>query len=124
LALDREFHVAVAGILDNAVLARFVGQLFDQRINPYFVQLARYFENEGTWRQALSEHRAVRDAIAAGDGEGARAAMRRHLRLSQERFSRSFGDTAVSPATVGLLKPAAHRRADEPHANIQRRNEP
>lgn len=92
VALDRAFHVAIASILANAVLARFVGMLFDQRINPYFRQLASYFENAESWRQAVAEHREIRDAIAAGTGEGARAAMHRHLQRSQERFSQSFGE--------------------------------
>lgn len=92
VALDRAFHVAIAAILGNAVLARFVGLLFDQRINPYFRQLASYFENAESWREAVAEHREIRDAIAAGTGEGARAAMHRHLQRSQERFSQSFGD--------------------------------
>jgi DNA-binding FadR family transcriptional regulator len=96
IALDRAFHVAIAGILGNAVLARFVGNLFDQRINPYFQQLAAYFENEDSWRQAFGEHRAIRDAIASGAGDKAREAMRWHLKQSQERFSQSFGDGRVA----------------------------
>ncbi len=40
IAFDRAFHVTIAAILGNAVLARFVGDLFDQRVNPYFQQLA------------------------------------------------------------------------------------
>jgi len=47
---DRAFHVAVAGCLDNAVLVRVVGELFDQRLNPYFAKLAHYFENPGMRR--------------------------------------------------------------------------
>ena len=50
---DRAFHIAIAGCLGNAVLVRVVGELFDQRLNPYFAQLAHYFENPGTWRTAL-----------------------------------------------------------------------
>lgn len=92
VALDRSFHVAIASILGNAVLARFVGMLFDQRINPYFRQLASYFENADSWREAVEEHRDIRDAIAAGRGDAAQAAMRRHLQRSQERFSQSFGE--------------------------------
>lgn len=95
IALDRDFHTAVAAILGNAVLVRFVGELFDQRINPYFERLASYFENNSTWIEALGEHKAVRDAIAAGDGEGAKRAMRLHLQASQARFSRSFGEGPV-----------------------------
>ena len=33
-----------------------------------------------------SEHRAIADAIAAGDADGARDAMRRHLKGSQQRY--------------------------------------
>ncbi|KFC75399.1 Transcriptional regulatory protein [Bosea sp. LC85] len=96
VALDRAFHVAIAGILGNSVLERFVGTLFDQRINPYFQQLASYFENETSWRAAVAEHRVIRDALAAGSGEAANTAMRRHLRCSQERFSQSFGEGVSS----------------------------
>ncbi|PTM39165.1 FadR/GntR family transcriptional regulator [Bosea sp. 124] len=92
VALDRSFHVAIASTLGNAVLARFVGMLFDQRINPYFRQLASYFENAESWREAVAEHHEIRDAIAAGQSDGAQAAMRRHLQRSQERFSQSFGE--------------------------------
>jgi DNA-binding FadR family transcriptional regulator len=94
--LDREFHTTVAGILGNAVLARFIGELFDQRMNPYFELLSSYFENRESWRAAAAEHRAVRDAIAARDPERAKAAMQEHLRLSQLRFSRNFGERSVA----------------------------
>ena len=100
---DRAFHVAIAGSLGNAVLVRVVGELFDQRLNPYFAQLAHYFESPGTWRRALDEHRAVRDAIVARDPEAARDAMRKHLARSQERFAQNFGTegAAGSPAERG-----------------------
>ena len=97
---DRAFHVAIAGSLGNAVLVRVVGELFDQRLNPYFAQLARHFENPETWSTALDEHRAVRDAIAAHDADGAREAMRKHLVRSQERFAQNFGaEGAAAPST-------------------------
>jgi DNA-binding FadR family transcriptional regulator len=97
---DRAFHLAVTGSLDNAVLVRVVGELFDQRLNPYFAKLAHYFENPQTWRAALAEHQAVRDAIAAHDPEAARIAMRDHLARSQERFAQSFGAELASPSRV------------------------
>lgn len=102
IALDRAYHVAIASILGNGVLARFVGNLFDQRVNPFFRQLASHFENDASWREAFGEHRAIRDAIASGSGDEAREAMRRHLKLSQERFSQSFGDgrAASGPESV------------------------
>ena len=95
VALDRAFHVAIAALSGNAVLVRVVGELFDQRINPYFRQLARYFENSDSWRAALREHRAIRDGLARGDRLAAGAAMRRHLSQSQERFSQEFGEGSL-----------------------------
>jgi DNA-binding FadR family transcriptional regulator len=122
VAHDRAFHVALAARTGNAVLARLVGELFDQRINPYFAKLARYFETPHTWRAAIEEHRAVRDAVAAGDPRAAGEAMRRHLRLSQERFSASFGEGgAAAPAAAERLatetsaaRPAPRRARTRP----------
>ena len=109
---DRAFHVAVAGCVGNAVLVRVVGELFDQRLNPYFAQLARYFENPTTWRTALDEHRAVRDAIAAGQPKAARDAMRDHLAHSQDRFAQNFG--AETSAGVPAARKRAARSGAEP----------
>ncbi len=90
--LDRAFHTTIAGILGNAVIERCVRDLFDQRMSPYFGRLAAYFEDAESWNQALQEHRAIRNALAARDSALARDALRRHLECSQERFSRSFGE--------------------------------
>jgi DNA-binding FadR family transcriptional regulator len=92
IGIDREFHTSVAGILGNAVLVRFIGEMFDQRFNPYFERLSSYFENRQSWQAAIDEHVAVRNAIAAGDSAGAKTAMQEHLGLSQQRFSRNFGE--------------------------------
>jgi DNA-binding FadR family transcriptional regulator len=97
---DRAFHVAVAGCLDNAVLVRVVGELFDQRLNPYFAKLAHYFENPQSWGTALAEHRAIRDAIVARDAEAARMTMREHLVRSQARFAQNFGTEPSSASRI------------------------
>jgi DNA-binding FadR family transcriptional regulator len=115
IGLDREFHVIIATVLGNAVLTELVGHLFDQRINPYFMQLASYFESPETWAQALAEHQAVRDAIVSRNGEAARDAMRAHLSNSQERFSRSFGDTAAP-------KGAAPQTSEIPNSKTRRKH--
>ncbi len=106
LMLDRGFHTAVAGIVANATLERFVGDLHDQRLTPYFEKLADHFENRYTWGSALDEHRLIRDGIAAGDPARAREAMRSHLELSQQRFSRSFGEEQLDKAPSPARRPA------------------
>ena len=98
LISDRGFHTAIAEILGNAVLVRFVGELFDLRINPHFEQLARHTEDPSFTKLAHAEHVAIRDAIAAGDPARARAAMHEHLKRSHQRFARDFGEL---PAGIG-----------------------
>jgi DNA-binding FadR family transcriptional regulator len=105
IALDRAFHVEIAAMLGNAVLVRCVGELFDQRMSPYFRQLAQYFENEQSWRTAAAEHRAIHTALARGDREAARAAMCAHLQASQERFSQSFGEVDLKRAGERQRRP-------------------
>ncbi len=124
IALDREFHVALAGILGNAVITRFIGDLFDQRMTPYFERLSEYFETGQTWQVAYAEHRVIRDAVAAGDPAEAEAAMRRHLQQSQVRFQHSFGEDAGMGKGGGRTPPKpATRRTAKAGARINGRNE-
>lgn len=92
LASDRGFHTAITDIIGNGALNRFTGFIYDSRMSPYFEKLASHFESAGSWGHALSEHRVIRDAIAAKDPAAAREAMRWHLTESQKRFSESFGE--------------------------------
>ena len=103
IAADRAFHIAVAAALANDAVTKVVGDLFDQRINPYYARLASYFENASSWHTASAEHQAIRDRIAARDPGGARAAMHAHLKQSQLRFTETFGDR---PPEVALQTPA------------------
>jgi DNA-binding FadR family transcriptional regulator len=112
IALDRGFHIGVAAALGNAVLERCIGDLFDQRIHPYFQRLAQHMENPATWRAAHAEHKVVRDAIAAHDPPAARAAMAEHLARSHERFARDFGEAPAGQADRQSAGRAAGRYAE------------
>ncbi|MBB3137939.1 DNA-binding FadR family transcriptional regulator [Rhizobium pisi] len=107
IAADRAFHIAIATIVGNATLIRVTGEMFDMRMTPYFEKLASHFEGPTTWRSAVEEHRAIRDAIAAGDAAGAKAAMRAHLTMSQKRFSESFGEELPGEEKRGRRKAPA-----------------
>jgi len=104
---DRMFHVRIAEAADNAVLLRLVGDLFDERNNPLFAKFGSHFENDANWQQAIVEHAAVIDAIAAKDPSAAREAMHRHLQNSQDRFAASLGTPADSAAEALALAAAA-----------------
>jgi DNA-binding FadR family transcriptional regulator len=107
IGLDRRFHIAISATLENAVLTRFVGEMFDLRINPMFEQLARHVETDSTWQSTHQEHIAIRDAIAASDRERARAAMRRHLEEAHRRFSQDFRETPLAAAGAAGRKSRA-----------------
>ena len=50
---DRRFHTAVAETSATSCWCACVGELFDLRINPYFVQLARHtLDDHGVARRA------------------------------------------------------------------------
>ncbi|WFU86266.1 FadR/GntR family transcriptional regulator [Rhizobium sp. CC1099] len=109
LEIDRAFHTAIAGIVGNAALIRFTGEIYDQRMTPYFEKLASHFEGPDFWTRAMEEHRAIRDAIAANDPAAAKQAMRTHLDRSQKRFSESFGEELFGEDEGG--RAAARRNA-------------
>lgn len=95
-SLDRRFHTAIAETLNNSVLVRCVGELFDLRINPYFERLARHTLDGTAWQSAIEEHTKIRNAIADRDPPRAHAAMREHLKRSHMRFARDFGEQPVT----------------------------
>jgi GntR family transcriptional regulator, transcriptional repressor for pyruvate dehydrogenase complex len=83
---DRAFHVAIAQMSGNDVLARTVGNLYDERHSPLSSTLRGHFEGEETWAAALGEHLEILEALEAHDPVQAQAAMQRHMRKSAERL--------------------------------------
>lgn len=76
---DRAFHIALARVTENDVLAGIVETLWDVRYQSalceYFFRRAR----ESGIEPPVDEHQTVLDALKARDGEAARLAMREHL---------------------------------------------
>ena len=87
---DRAFHLAIVEACDNVVLTETVLGFWDSRKGPIFTRLGGYFETVKSWRSAIAEHEAIRDAIAARDADAARTAMHIHMDKSHQRFSASW----------------------------------
>lgn len=83
---DRQFHLTLAQMSGNSVLARLVGDLFDERHSPISSQLRERFDSLQTWRAAVEEHEAIVQAIEAADPLAAQTAMRHHLKTSTDRW--------------------------------------
>ncbi len=89
---DRQFHLFIAELAQNPVLARLVGELFDERHAPIAEKLRRQTENDSTWSAALHEHEMIVTALAARDALEAQTAMRAHLKASEARWVGSRGN--------------------------------
>jgi DNA-binding GntR family transcriptional regulator len=99
-----EFHVVLAEISGNPVLAGFVGQLV-----PRSALFTTLFSGAGPHPCAMHEHSALIDACASGDEQASREAMRNHLTLR----SRSLDIHPVKPTNVDfstVLAPYVPRR--------------
>lgn len=98
-AADREFHLAVAQASGNTALAVVVERLWAESAQPLSTRMEELFVTRGRRRDNIGEHRAVLEAIRAGDASAARGAMRRHLanaekqRLAQLRGAEAAGVT-------------------------------
>ncbi|MFV0625666.1 FadR/GntR family transcriptional regulator [Sphingomonas sp. ac-8] len=76
---DRDFHRQIARATANDAMVLTVETLWDVRHrSPLCVAVLDRARKAGE-KPRIEDHRAILEAIVAGDAEGARAAMRRHL---------------------------------------------
>jgi DNA-binding GntR family transcriptional regulator len=93
-AHDARFHVLVAELSGS----RQVRQAFER--THCHLHLFRLHFTRGVGSRALDEHRAVTDAIAAGDAAAAEEAMRAHLGTSiAERAETIYGGDGSQPTS-------------------------
>lgn len=90
LEADRAFHVRIAEASGNSALVLVVQTLWDQRMGPLYRALERKLEYPMMAQETLREHRAVLDAIAQRAPARARAAMRRHMDMTRERYTKEW----------------------------------
>jgi GntR family transcriptional regulator, transcriptional repressor for pyruvate dehydrogenase complex len=92
LPADRAFHLYIAEKAGNSVLVRIVAELFDARHSPLSLQFGKHFENAITWGQAVTEHKAVIEALSFRNPGSAKKAMQRHLRSVHNRLTKQIED--------------------------------
>lgn len=85
--LDIEFHLAIARASGNPLMAEAIGFLTGGMRQTIVATRERSGEVIGeVKRMTLDEHEAIRDAILAGDPDGARAAMLAHITNAAHRL--------------------------------------
>ena len=76
---DRAFHLAIARATRNQAIYQAVEQLWALRFSSPEASLLHEKARTANIKPVVDEHRAVLDALRAGDPAAARAAMRAHL---------------------------------------------
>jgi DNA-binding FadR family transcriptional regulator len=76
---DRLFHIRLAEMAGNSVLAGIVSDLWDHMTAPVFSRLGVNSGLKNTDTQTIAEHIRIIDAVRAGDPQAAREAMAAHL---------------------------------------------
>jgi GntR family transcriptional regulator, transcriptional repressor for pyruvate dehydrogenase complex len=107
VAADVRFHRAIARATRNRHFADLMGTLGGTMIPRARLDAAEPMTAQRRLflRRVLAEHESICDAIAAGDRDAARAAMRTHLSNSRERRRRAPAVTDP-PARAARSRPA------------------
>ena len=82
---DRAFHSRFADLAGNQVMSDIARKLHDRSIRYWYLHLWQTFDG----RASGSEHTAIADAIARGDGEAAASAVRAHIESLRARLMRA-----------------------------------
>jgi len=112
-AADRDFHVGIAEATGNSSFALVVTALWEQRRGELWTRIEDHFHTAALREKTLADHEAIVTALAAHDGDAARAAMHRHLARVEREFQRKWD--AIAPAAgarVPQRAPARSRRAN------------
>jgi len=111
-AADREFHATIAEATGNGSFALVVHALWEQRRGEMWTKIEQHFHTTALREKTLSDHAAIIAALAAHDGEAARAAMHRHLTRVEREFQRTW-DTKV-PHTGARISGGRKGKTDSP----------
>ncbi len=83
---DRDFHRTIVEAAGNTILARLYDQLRDRLRRMSATAIAR---DPAVAERFWTEHRAIADALVAGDGDGAGDLLARHLAGARGALERS-----------------------------------
>ena len=82
--LDREFHMMLCELHGNREIIKVMDQVWDK----LFREVVRILgQKQGRMQASITEHRAIVEAIAGGNGEAAQAKMLDHINHTKHFFS-------------------------------------
>lgn len=87
VAIDVEFHNAVGECAHNIVLLHTLRSCYRLLEDGVFLSRTLIYRTQGTQEELLGQHRAIYDAIVAGDAEAARKAARAHIDFVEQAMN-------------------------------------
>lgn len=103
LTHDRDFHLAIASMTQNSVMVRMTKELFDERHSPISAQFSLRSETLDSWIAAAREHEVILKALETRDPLVTQAAMRMHLKASEERWLLIGAKSWAGPDNSGVV---------------------
>lgn len=82
--LDREFHMLLCELHGNREIVKVMDQVWDKMFREVVRVLG---QKQGRMQASITEHRAIVEAIAGGNGEAAQARMLDHINHTKQFFS-------------------------------------
>ena len=83
---DVQFHLGIAKSTQNEIIVHSISSLVDVLKKPLWQAMKEGLNQVEISRIRIQEHKAIFEAIQAGDKELAASRMREHLLSSKERF--------------------------------------
>lgn len=84
---DFNFHYAIASASGNNLFVSTLQSLHDRiEQGSELAHRVSGKDNRARLKRIFNEHKSIFDAIASGDGEAARTAMRRHIEMARDRM--------------------------------------
>lgn len=114
VASDAKFHCTIARATRNLLFVRLVEDL-REILQEQSLAVSTLRDRAAS---AAREHHGVLDAIVAGDGDGAAAAMEEHLDAVERAIRAIARHTAAAPAPPEPRMPRAPRRARSKRGNV------
>ncbi|MGX1349536.1 DNA-binding GntR family transcriptional regulator [Bradyrhizobium elkanii] len=96
IALNRQFHSAIAAISGNSLLAEAATQLNDQVDRFTFVSLGR-LRQPGNFDHLNKQHAKIVEAMRARDKTAALSVLRSHIEKSRQRTLQALMNWQVTP---------------------------
>ncbi|WP_245433905.1 FCD domain-containing protein [Rhodomicrobium lacus] len=103
---DAAFHLAIAEASHNAVLRQVMSSMFGLLQDSISQSLEKLYTVPQTFDALSQQHRALIDAIEAGDAEGARQVSDRHLHFVETTI-KSIDDDLARKARLAAARSAA-----------------